>query len=478
MADTLGVIASAIQLVDTALKAREYVKAFVNASHEQRQLFSEIDSLKPLLKELQNRVLEHPSPSRNSFQQMIAPLNRFQATMEDLTKKLAPAGGRWSKFSKQLAWTLWNKKEAKEYFEEFERIKLLLNTWLVLDIWHVGQHQRQDIDHKQKSSVAGNRELVTGSSKMLNSKPGNLVWGELYGVMGYTVLASMVVHHLRSQFQGENIGVAWIYLNHKETDIQSPSNLLASLWRQLVFRKPISLEILTLHALHHEQRTRPTLNEIYSQLSSAVAEYLKVYIIVDALDEYPEDRRSILLESLAKIEPTSWRFAQLEDDIRCYVEKQIQRSVRLSRHLTARPEIKDEIEKKFVRNVDGMFLLAKLHMDSLATKSTIRALRDALDNMPKDLEHTYDEAMERIDLQSEEDIKIARLVLSWISNPKRPLSLRELQEALAMEPGDTTFPDDNVLDADYMLSVCAWLVIVDQTDHINWGYESPQHLKY
>ncbi|KAJ7659529.1 hypothetical protein B0H17DRAFT_954642, partial [Mycena rosella] len=86
--------------------------------------------------------------------------------------------------------------------------------------------------------------------------------------------------------------------------------------------------------------------------------------------------------------------------------------------------------------------------------------------MPKDLEHTYDEAMERIDRQSEDDRNIARLILIWISNAKRLLSISELQEALAVEPGDTTFDSDNILDVDIMLSVCAGLVTVDQTDHI------------
>ncbi|KAJ7659522.1 ankyrin repeat-containing domain protein, partial [Mycena rosella] len=532
-----GVITTAIQLVDTALKAREYVKDFVNAPHEQRQLFSEMDTLRPLLGELQKRVLAHPS--QNSFQQMTAPLNKFKTTMEDFTEKLKPADGRWSKFSKQVAWTLWNKKEAKEYLEEFERIKLLLNTWLVLDIWDFGQHQQQDTNQIFQSINDVVQEQQQSQSRMVNlvkdvarqgfdehdkliewlsplnffprqaeilssRQPGTGEWlleddhfkawksglgGTLWchGIpgAGKTVLASIVVDHLRTEFQARDIGVACIYLNHKETEMQSPSNLLASLWRQLVFSKPISPTISTLYAQHHEERTRPILNEIQSHLASAVAEHSKVYIIVDALDEYPEDRRSILLESLAKIQPTvnlmltsrphisisvpTARVLEIratESDIRSFVEKQIQGSSRLSKHITARPEFKDEIENKLVNNVDGMFLLAKLHMESLTTKNTIRALRDALNNMPKDLEHTYNEAMERIDRQSEDDRNIAHLVLIWISNAKRPLSIAELQEALAIEPGDTTFDSDNILDVDIMLSVCAGLVTVDQTDHI------------
>ncbi|KAJ7430746.1 ankyrin repeat-containing domain protein [Mycena latifolia] len=538
MAETLGVITSAIQLVDAALKAREYLKDFLNAPQDQRQLFSEMDTLKPLLEELQKRVRAHPS--RNNFQHMTAPLNQFKATMEDFIEKLKPTNGRLSRFSKQLAWTLWNKKEAKEYLQEFERVKILLNSWLILDIWDVGQHQQQDTNqilnsindavqerkqnHNQifgivndvaqqvlnptkrdeliewfsplnsfprQAEILSSRQSGTGEwlleedrFKAWKSSLGGALW--CYGIpgAGKTVLASLVVQHLRTQFQDGNIGVAWIFLNHKETEIQSPSNLLASLWRNLVFNRPIPPAIAALHAQHHEQRTRPSLDEIHSQLSFAVAEHLNVYIIVDALDEYPEDRRGILLESLTKFPTVNLLLtsrphisipfpdAQVleiratDDDIQCFVKKQLQRSVRLSKHIATRPEFQDEIESKLVHNVEGMFLLAKLHMDSLATKNTIRALRDALNNMPKDIEHTYEDAMDRIDRQSEDDRKVARLVLIWISNAKRPLSIRELQEALAVEPGDTTFDSDNILDADVMLSVCAGLVVIDQTNHL------------
>ncbi|KAJ7135735.1 ankyrin repeat-containing domain protein [Mycena epipterygia] len=536
MAETLGVITSAIQLVDTALKAREYVNDFLHAPQEQQQLFSEMDALRSLLEELQKRVLAQPT--RDSLQQMAEPLTRFKTTMEHFTDKLEPAKGRLSKFSKQIAWTLWDKKEAKEYLVEFERVKLLLNTWLVLDIWDVGQTQQKDTNqilksindaaqeqHQSHSRIVGlvrdlsqhvfderdkliewlsplnffprqaeifsNRQPGTGEwlledddFKLWKASLGGTIWCRGIPGAGKTVLASIVVHHLRTQFQTENIGVACIYLNHKETESQSPPNLIASLWRQLVFNKPISSTIPNLYAQHHEQRTRPTLNDIRAEFSSVAAEYMKVYIVVDALDEYPEDLRSILLESLATVRPSinllltsrphiniSSPDAQLEirateDDIRSYVEKQIRGSIRLSKHVATRPEFKDEIEKNVVCNVDGMFLLAKLHMDSLTTKNTIKALREALNNMPKDLEHTYDEAMERIERQSVDDRRIARLVLVWVSNAKRPLSVTELQEALAVEPGDTAFDSDNILDIEILLSVCAGLVVVDSTTHI------------
>ncbi|KAJ7117123.1 hypothetical protein C8R44DRAFT_571521, partial [Mycena epipterygia] len=61
---------------------------------------------------------------------------------------------------------------------------------------------------------------------------------------------------------------------------------------------------------------------------------------------------------------------------------------------------------------------------------------------------------------------LAHLTLTWVANAKRPLSVGELQEALAIEPDATSLDPDNLLDISIILSVCAGLVIVDKTASI------------
>jgi hypothetical protein len=133
---TLGTVASILQLVDTALKVYDRFQDFVNAPQEQQKLLSEMKDLRPLLQELHDRMTRNPSSSM--LQQMKSPLANFKMMMEQLTKKLSPGDGSGdgslSKFSKQLKWTLWNKKEASEYLGKFEQFKSLLNSWLLLDL--------------------------------------------------------------------------------------------------------------------------------------------------------------------------------------------------------------------------------------------------------------------------------------------------------------------------------------------------------
>ncbi|KAJ7143051.1 ankyrin repeat-containing domain protein [Mycena epipterygia] len=316
------------------------------------------------------------------------------------------------------------------------------------------------------------------------SGTGGILWCSGMPGAGKTVLLSIAVHHLRSDRDRE-IGVAAIYLNHKESDAHSPSKLLQSLWRQLVHRKPISSVVQELYDEHYEPRTRPSINDDHAVLRSIIAEYSKVFILVDALDEYPETERHVLLRYLSALRPgvnlmlTSRphieidhvisQFTTLEiratgDDIREYLSGKIHECSHLSTHIRKCPDLQDAIEKQIVERSDGMFLLAKLHIDSLTTKLTIKAVRETLRSMPNDLEHTYDEVVHRINRQGDDHRNLAWLALSWITHAKRLLRPAELVEALAVELGATYLDPENLLDMKTIQSSCAGLIIINEKD--------------
>ncbi|KAJ7722542.1 hypothetical protein B0H14DRAFT_3170152 [Mycena olivaceomarginata] len=464
------------------LKGLEYVKDILHAPEEQRKLAAEMATLKPMLVELEKQI--RANPSSQALQQIKEPLLRFKTTLGHFIDTLRPAKCRLSKVSKQLTWPLWNKKEAQEHLAEFERIKSLFTVWLINDVWDEDKTAQRDrvlewmtslsffLRHSDISSAwepgTGEWLLADVEFRDWESNAQQILWCPRMRA-GKTVLVSMVVNHLRSL--NANTAVACIYLNHKETEMQTPVDLLSSLWKQLVVG------------------TRPSLDEVFQILSSAIGEYSKVYLIVDALDEYPEAPRLKLLEhlSMAMAVPTVNLMFTLrphitldpffpgrrvidikatEKDIRQYINMYIQRSPRLSKHVRTRPGLGEEIKSRILSNVEGIyvykFLLAKLHLDSLSTKNTVKAVRDALNRMPKDLDRTYDEAMERIDRQNEDDRHLAHSVLTWVAYAVHPLLVNELREALAIEPGAESVDPDNLLDTAIIISVCAGLVIVDE----------------
>ncbi len=102
------------------------------------------------------------------------------------------------------------------------------------------------------------------------------------------------------------------------------------------------------------------------------------------------------------------------------------------------PGLSEQIVTEVRKKADGRFLFATLCMESLRTKSNPLELKRALRRLPDSVEGYYKEAMQRIDAQPTEDRKRGYKVLSLISRARRPLSLKELQHALAV----TTFHDD------------------------------------
>ncbi|KAJ7024703.1 ankyrin repeat domain-containing protein [Mycena alexandri] len=315
------------------------------------------------------------------------------------------------------------------------------------------------------------------------SGSGRTLWCHGIPGAGKTVLASMIVDHLSPKSQNGNLGVACIYLNHKEAEDHTPTRLLSSLWRQLVLGKDFGPLPKMLYQQHQEKQTPLSLDEAFEVLCSAITEFLKVYIVVDAVDEYPETQRQILFEYLAEMgptvnlmmtsrphitpdsalpNPTTLEIRANEDDVGRYVDAQIRRSPRLSKHVQSRINLREEIHSAITSTVDGMFLLAKLHIESLSTKSTVKGVREALKTLPKTLNNSYDDAMKRIGEQNEESRAIAHSTLIWVANAKRPLTVLEIQTALAVEPGTKSLDEDNILDMEIILSVCAGLVIVDE----------------
>jgi pyrrolidone-carboxylate peptidase len=158
---------------------------------------------------------------------------------------------------------------------------------------------------------------------------------------------------------------------------QTTSNLLAGIWRQLVLGKPIAstslLVVRKLFQKHSEKRTKPELAQIHEVVRLAIAQWSRVYIVVDALDETPEDNRQRLLKYLTDLGPavclmltsrhdvslrniTTERFdiRVPEEDIQKYVEHQINESTQLSLYIETRLQLREEIIAKILENADRM----------------------------------------------------------------------------------------------------------------------------
>ncbi|KAF2463616.1 ankyrin, partial [Lindgomyces ingoldianus] len=347
----------------------------------------------------------------------------------------------------------------------------------------------------QQSDIIGRRQEGTGQwflnapefARWLGEPKGTLFCPGIPGA-GKTMVAAIAIDYLLKSVQSSSSGVAYVYCNYKAQEEQEASSILAAVVKQLVQARPSTAEpIERLHKQHANRGTKPSLEEIFSTLWEVVAKHSIVYIVVDALDECRDSdgTRSQFLARLRELQvgqdirliATSRFIPEVEvefqtavrlevrasnEDVRRFVAGQI---YRLPKCIQRNPALQKMIEEKIPETVDGMFLLARLHIDSLSDKTTVKKVKTTLANLSKGLaalDDAYEDALQRIKSQLDGHYKLAKKVLSWITYARRPLTTAELCCALAVEPEEAELDPDNVPDVEDLLSVCSGLAVVDR----------------
>ncbi|KAF2869928.1 hypothetical protein BDV95DRAFT_640573, partial [Massariosphaeria phaeospora] len=346
--------------------------------------------------------------------------------------------------------------------------------------------QQQDVIAKRQPGT-GEWLLTSREFKEFVREPGKTMLCPGIPGAGKTVLAATIIDHLQTAFQGDqNIAVVYLYFNYQVQQEQSHKALLRCLIKQLIELQPrASAEVEKLMSCHKEKRTRPSLDEGSAAFSVAVRALTNIYLVMDALDEYhaldPSDlygwlnhiftlqqasRFNILATSrpiseiLAKfVSPIRKDIEAHEDGIESYIDTGKQRL--LGGKLSSQSSLQELVKKQVLNATKGMFLLAKLHMDSLEGQARAGDLKRALRNLPQGsdrLDKTYDETLKRIDSQSESNRRLGRSILCWITYAERPLLAEELGEAVAVEENDTELDKDFCVDPSDIDSYCAGLI--------------------
>ena len=80
--------------------------------------------------------------------------------------------------------------------------------------------------------------------------------------------------------------------------------------------------------------------------------------------------------------------------------------------------------------------------------------------MPESLNATYEKMLSSVRNQGKAKEKLCFKVLTWIKYAQRPLKWEELQQAIAVEDGDTSFDNDSVTDRATLVEFCQGLISV------------------
>ncbi|KAF1961004.1 ankyrin [Byssothecium circinans] len=347
----------------------------------------------------------------------------------------------------------------------------------------------------QQSDIIGRRQEGTGQwfldapefARWLGEPKSTLFCSGIPGA-GKTMVAAIAIDHLLKSVQSSSVGIAYVYCNYKAQEEQDASSMLAAVVKQLVQARPSAAEpVERLHKQHADRGTKPSLEEIFGALREVVAKHPTVYVVIDALDECRDSdgTRSRFLSKLRDLQAgkdvrlmaTSRFIPEVEVDFRTAVRLEVRASdedvrrfvagqmYRLPKCIQRDPTLQKMVEEKIPERVDGMFLLARLHIDSLSDKTTAKMVKATLANLSKGsaaLDDAYKDALQRIKSQLVGHYKLAKKVLSWITYARRPLTTAELCCALAVEPEEADLDPENIPDVEDLLSVCAGLAVVDR----------------
>ncbi|KAK4986180.1 hypothetical protein LTR50_005472 [Elasticomyces elasticus] len=528
MGDPLSATASIVSILQLATAVTGYLKDVKGGSGDRQRLRDEIRSTVCLLEMLKDRIEDAEAGETRftaieSLNTPCGPLDQFKQTLDTLVSKLAPAS-RIKQKTQMLQWPF-DKKDISSLMATIERQKSLFNLALQNDHIKLSQSIKSDIEGLTKSVARLKNEREDGTSvlieKMLPASkilqclevlqfteaasnqrhqsrdqeminwistlnsgmkqiealdkrhPGTGEWlihdatfqNWLHGPggallcqgipgAGKTVITSIVVDHLQRTYSTQSsgdIGIAFVYCNYKEVE-QNAASLIASLLQQLVKQQPSVPD--------------------------------DVFVVVDALDESPEETRRELIVEILKLRQdlrfiaTSrhnvdtehlFRDASLleiradDADVKSYVHGQIDRGGRLGRFVQADPSLREKIVESIVSKAQGMFLVAQLHIKSLERKHDRKAVRVALAGLPQEVDEIYDDALNRINNQNRDDAELAERILMWVTFATRPLKVKEVQHAIAvmnLEPGETHIDEDGLPEEDVLLTVCAGIVVI------------------
>ena len=102
-------------------------------------------------------------------------------------------------------------------------------------------------------------------------------------------------------------------------------------------------------------------------------------------------------------------------------------------------------------------------IEDICAQQTDEAIRKTIGSLPRDLPATYQRALERV--VRDHKAEVARKMFRWVTAAKRPLSLMEIREAIAVEPCQISSQEDKLVNDVYQLVPwCGNLLALDEEE--------------
>ncbi|KAK1517411.1 hypothetical protein CABS01_16639 [Colletotrichum abscissum] len=315
----------------------------------------------------------------------------------------------------------------------------------------------------------------------------------LYGLAGCgkTVLSTTILDHLEKTGAHPTLR---FFFDFNDTRKQSLDDLLRSLAFQLYRTEIEATKVLDrLFTSSDDGRRQPDVNALSACVESMLQSSLRITVVLDALDECTT--RDKLLSWVRRLSSSSnTKKTKLvvtgrpeaefqreiprlfgEDNCKLLSKEAVNADIRsyVGHELHQRPDFKEkkiphdllnQIRSQVGDGADGMFRWAACQLDSLAQCLHPQAIREALRNLPRDLDETYQRMLQSIAPELKDD---AFRLLQFLVHAKRPLTVSEAVDVIAtlIEKSQREFnAERRLLRDDDILCYCPSLVSIAEVE--------------
>jgi tetratricopeptide (TPR) repeat protein len=307
-----------------------------------------------------------------------------------------------------------------------------------------------------------------------------IVW--VYGGPGFgkTILSATTIQHLlECTASPHERKLVYFYCNSSDSRKQSLLSILSALLAQVVHclpSRPAQLYSRYMESRIYGRNRITIADEPLSLLKSLAAMMKGLFIVIDGIDEClnanevalslmslcheSEGTRLLCFSrdipgvrsafgSVANVELTT---SNLGEDISIYIKTQI------SRLPMDDPCLRAEIVARLSRDAGGMFLWARLMLESLQNVTTIEDTKLVLKEFPVGIEQVYISILGRLNALSSQHQDLARRTYLWTSVSTRLLSWEELQMILSFQQDIEAFSEDRKPFKNALLELCYPLI--------------------
>ncbi|KAF4495093.1 Ankyrin repeat domain containing protein 50 [Fusarium agapanthi] len=510
MAEVLGIASGAAGLLSLAIEATKlsytYIASVRGAPKSLTSYIGELTTLTSVLLQLED-LRQGKRLNGQNRQTLSKALHDCQLEVEHLRAKLEKklSYGRIKARVAALAWPL-SESELLEKVNMLHRYNGIFSSALQADSLTVAIATNKELRDIRQSTEA--KEIITwykldvaidaltshlddycpstwqtflsGSfyqSWRSGSTP--VVWGYGQPGAGKTVLAALVLRHVKSgNLPGTAIASHFFSSSRPKGTV---SNVLRSLIAQALHGCPVIPQEASV--LYEKGSQNLMVTDLVNVLG-AIAKSMTTCIILDGLDECPFLHK--LFNILSTLQDLGVRiFATARDlpKIRKHFEKKPRVEISATRqdldfyvnHRLEHGEVdvesigielKLELVSAIVKRVAGSFLLARLIMDHITSLLTIKDIRKALISLPANYDEAYLSTFDRIVKQTPSLRDLALKSLNFISYVKEPLRMVELQHALTTEEGMMEVDPEDLQPSKAIISSCLGLLVVSGPEKI------------